>query len=42
MDSFNLNSLNQTWLFCPMCNKTIPELFISTSQDKTLIDIKCY
>ena len=42
-DLLNLNSINKTWLFCPMCNKTIPEIFISTSsQNKTLIDIKCY
>ena len=42
-DLLNLNSIHKTWLFCPMCNKTIPEIFISTSsKNKTLIDIKCY
>ena len=42
-DLLNLNSIHKTWLICPMCNKTIPEIFISTSsKDKTLIDIKCY
>lgn len=32
---------NRTWLFCPKCGETIPEIYFSNSNKRELLDFRC-